>query len=277
MTNIEAIILGVVEGLTEFLPVSSTGHLILTGQLLGLPSTDFLKTFEIAIQLGAMAAVLVVYWRRFLLDRATLLKVMAAFVPTAILGFIAYKGVKALLGDGDVVAWSLLIGGVVILLFENLYRAQNGGSGVFCRLAKWIKCRTGWGLSGTGVGIEGMSYRQAVGVGACQALAMVPGVSRSGATVIGGLALGLSRVAIVEFSFLLAVPTILAATGYDFLKSPVNFSVSDIWALAIGLAVSFVVALAVIRWFIAFIQCRDFKVFGYYRIAAAFLYWLIIT
>ncbi|MBI4458420.1 undecaprenyl-diphosphatase UppP [Candidatus Uhrbacteria bacterium] len=253
MSFFQAAFLGLVEGLTEFLPVSSTGHLILTSRLLAIPQTEFLKTFEIAIQLGAILAVLALYWRRFLRSPEALKRVIAAFLPTAVLGLVFYKMVKTyLLSNDAVVVWSLAIGGLVMIVFERRRRPPVVPVAA----------------------IEAISYRQAAIIGLCQALAMIPGVSRSGATIIGGLALGIDRAVIVEFSFLLAVPTMAAAVGLDLLKSG-GFAAADAGVLLVGFIASFAVALAAVRFFLRFVRHHDFSAFGAYRIAAALAYALI--
>ena len=221
MTLMQAIILGIVEGITEFLPISSTGHLILTSRLLGLSQTDFQKSFEIAIQLGAIASVIVLYWRRFL-ELAVVSRVLVAFLPTGLIGFALYRIVKTYLFDSDVVVlWALGLGGVALIVFELLHR--EGDDAV--------------------ADVSSISYAKAFLIGVFQSLSMVPGVSRAGATILGGLFLGLSRTTIVEFSFLLAVPTMLAATGYDLFRNASSFAPEQFGVLAAGLIASFVVAL----------------------------------
>ena len=207
MTLLQAIILGVVEGVTEFLPISSTGHLILASRLLGLSQTDFQKSFEIAIQLGAIASVIVLYWRRFL-EPAVVSRVLVAFLPTGLIGFALYRVVKTYLFDSEaVVLWALGLGGVALIVFELLHR--EGDDAV--------------------PDVASISYSKAFLIGVFQSLSIVPGVSRAGATIVGGLILGLSRSTIVEFSFLLAVPTMLAATGYDLLKNASTFATATVW------------------------------------------------
>lgn len=253
MQLIHAIILGIVEGLTEFLPVSSTGHLILAGRALGLPETEFLKSFEIAVQLGAILAVVFLYHRRLLAGPAVWLRVGAAFLPTAVIGFILYKIIKQhLLGNTDVVAWSLFLGGVFFILFERWHRERPGGTDELVRLPIW-KCAL---------------------IGLFQSLSVIPGVSRSGATILGGLGLGLRRSVIVEFSFLLAVPTMTAAMGLDLLKSSHTFTGRELGLLAAGMIVSFIVAITTIRLFIGYVQRHSFTAFGVYRIAVALVYWM---
>lgn len=253
MDMLDAVILGIVEGFTEFLPISSTGHLILTSSLLGLEATEFLKTFEIAIQLGAILSVVVLYWKKFL-DIEMLKKLCVAFLPTGVLGLLFYTLVKTyLLGSESVVLWSLLIGGIVIIAFEYFHGEQNEEGSV-----------------------ESMTYRQSFLVGLFQAVAMIPGVSRSAATIIGGLALGLSRRTIVEFSFLLAVPTMAAATGLDLLKSADAFTSSQFGILFVGALVSFIVALISIKLLLGFVRRYTFTSFGVYRILLALLFFVFI-
>jgi undecaprenyl-diphosphatase len=252
MDLLNAIILGIVEGITEFLPISSTGHLILTARVLGILQTDFIKSFEIAIQLGAILSVIVLYWKSLIADLKVLKKVMAAFLPTAVLGLLFYKLAKRfLLGNSEVVLWSLFAGGIILVLFELLYRQKDKATQA----------------------ISDISYSQAFIIGVFQSIAIIPGVSRAAATICGGLLLGLRRKTIVEFSFLLAVPTMLAATGLDFLKSAGGFSLNQFLFLAIGFSTSFVVALLSIKFLLRFIQGHNFILFGVYRILLAVLFW----
>ncbi len=264
MTIFDSLILGVVEGITEFLPISSTGHLILASDLLNLVQTEFLKSFEIIIQLGAIAAVVWLYWRLFF-DWATLKKIAAAFLPTAIVGFLLYKIIKQyLIGNTAVVLWALLIGGLALIVFEKW--STRGGSALGGHKEKET----------ASAGMENISYRQAILIGLCQSLAVIPGLSRSAATIVGGLALGLKRKTIVEFSFLLAVPTMLAASGWDLLKSGADFSGGNFSFLIVGFLVSFLVALASIKWLLSFVQKHNFIGFGIYRVLAAIVFWLFI-
>lgn len=245
--------MGVVEGLTEFLPISSTGHLILTGQLLGLPETEFLKSFEIIIQLGAILAVLVLFIRKVWRDLELIKKTALAFLPAAIVGFGLYKLIKSyFLGNSLLVLAMLFLGGLVFLWLERRPREA--------------------GLEN----LKDMTYRQAFLIGLCQALAVIPGVSRSGATILGGLSVGLSRRAIVEFSFLLAVPTMFAATGYDLLKSGAAFGAGDWQILIIGFVTAFITAIVAVRWFLQFVSRNSFRIFGWYRIAISlFGFWVL--
>jgi len=250
-----ALILGIVEGISEFLPISSTGHLILASQLMGLCHTDFLKSFEIAIQVGAILSVVALYWRRLLVDVGVMKKLVVAFLPTGILGLTLYRVVKThLLGSPSVVLWSLFLGGAFIIAFEYLHREKEDAV----------------------EDVSGITYRQALLIGLFQSVAMVPGVSRSAATILGGLALGLRRKTIVEFSFLLAVPTMLAATAYDLLRSGAAFTADQMGFLAVGFVSSFVVALLSIKFLLSFIQTHTFIPFGIYRIAFVALWVLLL-
>jgi undecaprenyl-diphosphatase len=255
MTYLHTLILGIVEGVSEFLPISSTGHLILTSYLLHLKQTDFQKSFEIAIQLGAILSVVVLYWRALLINFEILKRVITAFIPTAILGFIFYKIIKrVLLGSNTVVLYSLLIGGIFLVLFELWHREKEGASEE----------------------LSDISYSKSFIIGLCQAVAMIPGVSRSAATIIGGLILGIKRKTIVEFSFLLAVPTMVAATGLDLMKSGGHFSMEEFYLLLMGFVSSFIVALLSIKWLIHFIKNHTFISFGIYRILIFLLFWFVI-
>lgn len=255
MNALDALILGVVEGLTEFLPISSTGHLILTSSLLGL-SGDFVKSFEIAIQLGAILAVLIFFGFRRFLSKALLVRIALAFIPTGAIGFLMYPVLKSyLLESNTVVLSSLFLGGIALIFFEWWHREKEGDA----------------------ISVEQISYWQAFAVGCCQSIALIPGVSRAAATIVGGLALGVPRVTIVEFSFLLAVPTMLVATGYDLLQSGSSFSPDEYGLLALGFSAAFLTALFSIRWLLSFITTHTFTPFGYYRILLALLFWFVIV
>ncbi len=251
---LHAIILGIIEGITEFLPISSTGHLILTSSLLEIPQTIFTKSFEIIIQFGAICSVIVLYWKK-LWDVETIKKLIVAFIPTGIIGLFLYKLVKTyLLGNTGVVLWALLIGGIALIVFELFHKESKNEKG----------------------GIESISYKQAFMIGLFQSIAIVPGVSRSAATIVGGLLSGLKRITIVEFSFLLAVPTMLAATSLDVFKSHGSFSADQFGVLAVGFIVSFLVALVSIKFLLRFIQTHTFIPFGIYRIVVAILFWVMV-
>lgn len=253
MDSLDAIILGVVEGLTEFLPISSTGHLVLASHLLGLAETDFLKSFEVVIQLGAILAVITLYWRKLLFDRGLMQRIAVALLPALGVGFLFYASIRSLLESQLTVVVALFVGGVVLILFER-YREEPGGPTT----------------------VETLSYAQAFLIGLGQALSVIPGVSRAGATIVGGLATGLSRSAAVEFSFLLGVPTMVAATTLDVVKHHADFSLADIQSLAIGLIVSFLVALVAIKFLLRYVETHSFVAFGVYRILVATLFALII-
>jgi undecaprenyl-diphosphatase len=251
------ILLGIVEGLTEFVPVSSTGHLVLAGELLGFEG-DAAGSFEIVIQLGAIMAVIVLYWRRFAgvvtgLSRfdphalSFARNVMLGFLPSMVIGFFVYDYVKAMLDRPEIVATALIAGGIVMLGVERLVPVPRWRS------------------------VESLSWRTALRIGVIQCLSMIPGVSRSGATIIGALSLGVERRTAAEYSFFLAVPTMLAASTYDLIKSGGTFNEGAWMAIAIGFGVSFVVALVVIRWFIGIVSRMGFAPFAWYRIAIGVL------
>jgi len=249
-----ALILGIVEGFSEFLPISSTSHLILAGKLLGLAESDFVKSFDIAIQLGAILSVVVLYWRELLVNWETIKKVAVAFLPTGVIGFVLYKIIKnILLGSTAVVLWSLLIGGIILIVFEMLHREKDDAT----------------------KSLSEITYMQSFLIGVFQSLAVIPGVSRSAATIVGGLILGMKRTIIVEFSFLLAVPTMLAATVYDLYKNGAIFSVLQLNYLAVGFLTSFIVALASIKFLIRFVQNHTFILFGIYRIALVLVWFAL--
>ena len=249
MTLFESILLGLLEGITEFLPISSTGHLILAEHALGVSEGEFAKSFTIAIQLGAILAVVLLYGHKLLRAPKLIGKIAAAFLPTAIIGFMLYKFIKGYLLDNvAIVAWSLGIGGVLLIIFE-VFRGKQ--------------------LSAVHDSIEDIPYWKAVAIGCAQSLTMIPGVSRSGATIVGGMLLGLSREAIVEFSFLLAIPTMLAATGYDLLKNADQFSWDDAGLIAAGFMSAFVAAFVTAPALLRFIKRHSFIPFGIYRIVLA--------
>ncbi len=254
MTPFDSILLGIVEGVTEFLPISSTGHLILASSLLHIADSAYLKSFEIIIQLGAILAVVALYWRKFL-DLKVLKTLIVAFIPTGIIGLALYKIVKTyLLGNESIVLWSLVLGGVALIVFELLYRERADAT----------------------TDVSTISYKQAALIGLFQAIAIIPGVSRSAATIVGGLLLGIKRAAIVEFSFLLAVPTMAAATGLDLLKNASGFSADQTLTLAIGFVTSFVVAIFAIKFLLAYIRNHSFIPFGVYRILAALAFFFFV-
>lgn len=254
MNFFDAAILGIIEGITEFLPVSSTGHLILAAHALGLPDTEFLKSFEIAIQLGAILSVVVLYFKSFL-NFEILKRLAAGFLPTVVVGLSLYPFVKEyLLGSERVVLIALFLGGMALVVFELLHEEKED---VVEELTS-------------------ITYKQAALVGFAQSVAIIPGVSRSAASIVGGLLLGMKRKTVVEFSFLLAVPTMLAATGLDIFQSAKSFSAEE-WAfLAVGFVTAFLVALVVIKFLLWFIRTKTFIPFGVYRIILAVLFALVL-
>jgi undecaprenyl-diphosphatase len=245
-----AVVLGVVEGITEFLPISSTAHLILASRALGLAETEFLKSFEIIIQLGAILSVVVLYWRKFL-DIEVLKKLVVAVIPTGVIGLTVYKAIKGyLLGNVAVVLAALVIGGIALIAFERYQRAVDRE-----------------------VDFTEITYRKAFLIGLFQAIAVIPGVSRSAATIVGGSLIGVSKRTIVEFSFMLAVPTMLAASGLELLKNRSALE-GNMSVLGVGFVVSFITAIIAIKSFLNYIKKRDFSLFGWYRIALAVVYFL---
>jgi undecaprenyl-diphosphatase len=251
MDILHSLIFGIIEGVTEFLPISSTAHMVLAANVMRISQTEFVKSFEIVIQFGAILSVIFLYWQRFLVDLESLKRIMAAFVPTAILGFLLYKIIKTyLIANEAVIIWSLILGGLILIIFELFHREKGSAIDDIAKIP----------------------YEKCVAIGLFQSLAMIPGVSRSAATIIGGLALNLKRRTIVEFSFLLAVPTMLAASVLDLFKSGSAFSVSQFGALAAGFIVSFIVAVISIRFLLSFIKKHTFIPFGIYRIVIALIY-----
>lgn len=251
MTILHSFILGIIEGLTEFLPISSTAHLIIAGEWLKIPQTEFLKSFEISIQLGAILSVIILYWKRVWSNLGIIWKLAAAFIPTSIIGLTFYKIIKNYLMENlKIIGISLLVGGIIIILFEKWY-------------AKKQKPAT---EEEGDLDLNAISYKQAVILGVAQAIAVIPGVSRSGATIIGGLAQGIKRKTIVEFSFLLAIPTMLAATVFDIYKNPAIFSGNQLTIWLVGFITAFITALIGIKFLIKYVQKNDFKAFGWYRI-----------
>lgn len=244
MTVFDSIVLGTVEGITEFLPISSTGHLIAVSSFLGLEQTNTHKAFEVAIQLGSILAVLFLFAKRLLVDKMLWLKIIIAFLPTAIFGFLFYKTIKALFGV-ESVAIMLIIGGFIFLIVEYFRRNHDDS-----------KDKT----------IDDLTIKEALIIGLFQSLSMVPGTSRSGATMIGGLFAGLSRKSAAEFSFLLAIPTMFVATFYDLYKNKNDMVIDDYSLLAIGFVTAFIVAFFTVKAVMNFLTTHTFIVFGVYRI-----------
>lgn len=252
---IQAFILSIVEGISEFLPISSTGHLNLASTLLRVEKTEFFKSFEIFIQMGAILAVVFIYWKFILENKDAWKKILAGFIPTAIIGLVLYKFIKHYLLANDLITViALLAGGIILIILELLYKEKEH------HVEK----------------IQDLSYKNAALIGAFQALAVIPGVSRSGATIITALFLGTKRKTAVEYSFLLAAPTMLAATVLDLKSSNLSFSSNQLQLLAVGFIGSFIFAVISIKFLLSFIQKNNFIPFGVYRIALAIIFWLFI-
>jgi undecaprenyl-diphosphatase len=254
MDILQAIIIAIVEGITEFLPVSSTGHMIIASSLMGIEKEAFTKLFTVAIQLGAIMAVVVLYWRKFF-DFSKwqfYLKLIVAVIPAIILGLLFSDKIDALLESPTTVGVTLILGGVVLLFIDRFFLESS---------------------------IEDdskISYGKSFVIGMWQCIAMIPGVSRSAATIIGGMQQGLTRKLAAEFSFFVAVPTMAAATGYKLLKGYESFTAEHIKLLAIGNIVAFIVAIIAIRFFIGFLQKHGFRLFGWYRIVAGIILLVLI-
>ncbi|WP_192821142.1 undecaprenyl-diphosphate phosphatase [Rufibacter sp. LB8] len=256
-----AIILAIVEGLTEFLPVSSTGHMVIASSLMGISAFEFTKMFTVTIQFGAILSVVVLYWKRFINSFDFYKKLLVAVIPALAIGFMVKDAIDAMLERVEIVAISLLVGGAILIFVD-----------------KWFTDREN--------PVTTPSYKNALVIGLFQCLAMIPGVSRSASSIIGGLTQGMTRKSAAEFSFFMAVPTMLAAASYSVLKDLLHLEISDVvmfnipkiqesfaaittqeWqALAIGNVVAFLVAMAAIKFFVGFLTKHGFKLFGYYRI-----------
>ena len=257
MDTIQSIIIGIVEGITEFLPISSTGHMIITEKVLHLAELDFTKVFTVAIQLGAILSVVVLYWKKFVdFSRWQFyVKLIIAVIPAVVLGFLFSKKIDALLDSSLTVAISMLSGGIVLIFIDRFFNNPT------IREESEIP------------------YPRAFIIGIWQCIAMIPGVSRSASSIIGGMQQKLTRSAAAEFSFFLAVPTMLAATGYKLYKYyKVNggFSGHEMTQLAVGNLVAFIVAMLAIKFFIRFLKKHGFKIWGYYRIIAGIILLVLI-
>lgn len=244
MSIFESIILAIIEGVTEFLPVSSTGHMIIGSSLMGIANDPFTKMFTVAIQFGAILSVVVLYWKRFFQSFDFYFKILVAFIPAVVFGLLLKDHIDALLERVDVVGYTLLAGGIFFLFIDRIFKTGQ-------------------------LEDQQVTYPKAFKIGFFQVIAMVPGVSRSAATIIGGLSQKLNKKTAAEFSFFLAVPTMFAATVlsmYNFYSDGGSFGQHEITLLIIGNVVAFLVAMAAIRSFISFLTKHGFKVFGYYRI-----------
>lgn len=248
MDFLHAIILAIVEGLTEYIPVSSTGHLILTSAFLGINNNEFVKDYTVIVQFGAILSVVALYWRDLLRSLEIYKKLFVAFLPAAVIGFTLKDYIQALLGNVTVVAVSLVVGGIILILIDRWLESPKAKSTLVHQPA------------------ENISYKSAFLIGMVQCAALIPGVSRSASTIIGGLLQKLDRKTAAEFSFLLAVPTLGAATAYKLLKIAPTITSDDIKIIVVGNVVSFIVGAITIKTFVGYLSRYGFKVFGYYRI-----------
>jgi undecaprenyl-diphosphatase len=257
MTFVQSVIIAILEGLTEFIPVSSTGHMIIAEKFLAVPETEFTKVFTVAIQLGAILAVVVLYWKKFFDGNNWLfyIKLIVGVIPAIILGLLFSKKIDALLESTTTVAIALLAGGIVLIFVDRFFTRPRIESE------------------------KQVSYKNSFIIGIWQCLAMIPGVSRSAASIIGGMQQKLTRSAAAEFSFFLAVPTMLAATGYKLLKyykENSGFSGEEIKLLAVGNVIAFVVAMLAIKFFIDFLKKHGFKLWGIYRVVLGIILLVMI-
>jgi undecaprenyl-diphosphatase len=254
MNILQSLVLSIIEGLTEFLPVSSTGHMILASSIMNIQDDAFVKTFEISIQLGAILAIVLLYAKRFWQGISIYFKLGIAFIPTGIIGFLAYPYIKAYLFNSTIVAVSLIVGGIILILIDKKIINQQSKTDV----------------------LESITYKNAFFIGLIQCFSMIPGVSRAAATIIGGIFNGLDKKQATEFSFLLAVPTMFAATGYDLYKTSVQFSGHEIFLLGLGLIIAFFTAWIAVKIFLKIVENYGFKHFGYYRIIIGIIFLLVI-
>ncbi|MEK7497485.1 MAG: undecaprenyl-diphosphate phosphatase [Patescibacteria group bacterium] len=255
MNLFQAIVLSLVEGISEFLPISSTAHLVLVSNLLGISQSDFVKSFEIIIQLGAILAVGVLYWKKFLVDRKLIKNLVIALIPALGVGFFFFSFIKnILIGNYVVSLLSLIIGGMALIGIELFFKKKKG----------------------QGNTLSDLSYKDSFLIGVFQSVSVVPGVSRAAATIVGGMFAGLSRKSATEFSFLLAVPTMAAATALDVYKSRAELMNANLSILLVGFIGSFVFAMLAIKFLVNYVKNHDFISFGVYRIVFALLYWTLI-
>lgn len=255
MDLIDVIIFSLVEGVTEFLPISSTGHLALTANLLNVAQTDFVKTFTIVIQLGAILAAIALYGKTLIKNKQLITKIIIGFLPSAIIGILTYSIIKdVLIGNELITVIALLAGGIALIIIERRVSTVRG----------------------TKVTLKSITIKEALLIGLAQSLAIIPGVSRSASTIMGGLLVGMNRKSAVEFSFMLAIPTMIAAAGYEFFQSAHSFTQQNFLYLGLGMVISFAVAYTVMRWLLKFIQTNTLIPFGFYRIILAVLFFLFV-
>ena len=255
MNYIQSVIIAIIEGLTEFLPISSPGHMILASAAMKIHENEFAKTFEIVIQLGAILAIAIMYMKRFLRGINIYLKLIVAFIPTAIVGFLAYDFIKTYLFNPMVVSISLIIGGIILIIIDK--KVENRKSEI--------------------KEVEDIPYKNAFYIGLIQCLSMIPGTSRAAATIIGGVFNRFDKKQATEFSFLLAVPTMFAAGGYDLLKTPIDFTREEIIMLISGLFFAFVSAWVAVKIFLRIVEKYGFQYFGYYRIALGVIFLIFLV
>lgn len=256
MDIFQVIILSVIEGISEFLPISSTAHLVLTSNILSIPETDFLKSFVISIQFGAILAPSILYFKSFIFNKKVLTRIVVSFIPTAVIGFVFYSLIKeVLIGNVLITLIALFIGGILLIIFEKLFVQED------TKLKK----------------IEDISLPKAALLGVFQSVSMVPGVSRAAATILGGMFVGMDRKSAVEYSFVLAVPTMLAATLLDLSRNSFSFESSELLLLIVGFVGAFLSALIAVRFLLKYIQKNTFVSFGVYRIILALLYWFLVV
>lgn len=256
MSLFQTIVLGIIEGLTEFLPVSSTAHLMIFANFLNVTDSEFLKTFEIVVQLGAIFAVLVLYFKKIFSDFSLIKNIVVGFVPTGVVGLLLYKVFKSFLSNVWLALAMLFLGGMVLIVFERFFKPKDGSA-----------------LLTTG---EALNLKKSFVIGLWQSLALIPGVSRSMATILGGMVSGLSRKSAVEFSFLLAFPTMFSATAYDLYRNYSLLNFSQWQTLLIGFVVAFLGAMVSVKWFLKFVETKSFSFFGWYRIAFAAAVFLLL-
>ncbi len=253
MDIFQALILSLIEGITEFLPVSSTGHLTLTAQILNISQTEYVKSFEIIIQLGAILAVVALYYKK-LFNTKIWPQILTSFIPSAFVGFFLYKVIKSfLIGNNLITVSALFLGGIIFILIELLYRSENKKT----------------------EDIKNIKLKDAFIIGLFQSISIIPGVSRAGASILGGLLTGLNRKTAAEFSFILAVPTMIAATSLDVFETKLNFSTSELGVLALGFFGSFIFALLTVKLFIKYLANHNFIGFGIYRMFVAIIFYIV--
>ncbi len=270
MDLFQTLILSFVEGVTEFLPISSTGHLVLTSQILNIPQTEFVKSFEIIIQLGAILAVVLLYFRT-LLNTKIWPKIFVAFLPSAFVGLLFYKIIKdILIGNSLIIVIALFLGGIAFILVEYWHKNLPAGP-----LRRSISEASRQVNKTEIASIEQITLKNAFIIGLFQSISVIPGVSRAGATILGALLLKTNRKTAAEFSFILAVPTMFAATGLDIFQTKLNFSGNELLMLAIGFMASFFFAAISVKLLIKYLSNHSFVVFGVYRITIAIIFYII--